>query len=120
MKYLRELAIIFSFCILGELVKLLFNLSVPSNVIGMLLLLLALCTGIVKLNMIEKTSNLLLEHLPFLFIPAGVGLITCFDTIRKNLVSFGAIIIVSTIVVIVVTGLTIELFMRRSKSEFHN
>lgn len=120
MKYLRELAIIFSFCILGELVKLFFNLSIPSNVIGMLLLLTALCTGIVKIHMIEKVSNLLLEHLPFLFIPAGVGLITCFETIRKNLLSFGVIIIISTIVVILVTGLTIEFLMRRSKGELNN
>jgi len=113
LKYLRQLAIIFSFCILGEVIKHIFHLNIPSNVIGMLLLLGALCSGIVKLSMLEEMSNLLLEHLPFLFIPAGVGLITCFSLIKNSLVKFSVIIIISTLIVLAITGLTIELLMRR-------
>lgn len=114
MKYLRQLAIILSFSLIGEIIKHIFKLSVPSSVIGMLLLLFCLCTKIIKLDMIEKLSNLLLDHLPFLFLPAGVGLISCFGTIRESLLSFILIILLSTFVVIVVTGLTIELLMRRN------
>ncbi|CAM2790957.1 CidA/LrgA family protein [Hathewaya histolytica] len=113
MKYLRQIAIIFFFCILGELVKLIFKLSIPSSVLGLLLLLTALCIGIVKLEMIEKVSDLLLEHLAFLFIPAGVGLMSCFGVIKKNLLNFTLIILISTTIVIITTGTTIEFLLRR-------
>lgn len=87
----------------------LFNLSVPGNVIGMIIMIGALCTGVVKAESVEKTSDFLLGHLAFFFVPAAVGLITCLDVVSHNLLAIATIIIVSTIVVMVTAGITVQL-----------
>lgn len=92
-----------------------FNLPVPGNVIGMLLLLFCLCTGIIKLDSVEEVGNFLLDHLAFFFLPAGVGLMTCFSILKGNWAGFIIIIFISTLVVMIITGITVQILIRRSK-----
>ncbi|AKN29592.1 LrgA [Clostridium carboxidivorans P7] len=113
MKLVRQLSIITAICFLGELIKLLFKLTIPGNVIGMILLLIFLCSGIIKVEMIEDVSKFLLDHLPFFFVPAGVGLIASVATIKNCWQYIILIIFISTIVVMAVTGVTIQLIKRR-------
>ena len=47
----------------------------------MLLLTLAILTGVVKLEYVERASEVLLKHLGLFFVPPGVGLILYFDLI---------------------------------------
>ena len=49
MKYVKEIMWIIAFTFLGELLNTLLPLPVPAGVYGMILLLIALVTGIVKL-----------------------------------------------------------------------
>ena len=49
MKYLKQVFIIFFISFLGELLNLWIPLPIPAGVYGLLLLLGALCFGIVKL-----------------------------------------------------------------------
>jgi holin-like protein len=113
MKYLRQLAIILSISFMGEVINRLFNAPIPGNVIGMLILLICLLTGVIKTEMIEETVNFLLDHLAFLFLPAGVGLIACLDILKSNWVAILTIVFISTIVVMVSTGLAVQMLMRR-------
>lgn len=109
MKYLRQLAIILVICFLGEVLNRLFNVPIPGNVIGMVLLLIALLTGIIKLESIENVTDFLLKHLAFFFVPAGIGVISSFDIIKSSLIPMLIVIILSTIIVIAVTGITVQL-----------
>ncbi|KOF57435.1 MULTISPECIES: CidA/LrgA family protein [Clostridium] len=113
MKLLRQLCIILGICFIGEALNKLLNLPIPGNVLGMIILLILLNTGIIKLEKIEEISNFLLEHLAFFFVPAGVGLISCFGLLKKNLISITFIILISTIIIMAVTGLTVQLLKRR-------
>lgn len=113
MKLVRQLSIITAICFSGELIKSLFKLTIPGNVIGMILLLIFLCFGIIKVEMIEDVSKFLLDHLPFFFVPAGVGLIASVSTIKNCWQYIILIIFISTIVVMAVTGVTIQLIKRR-------
>lgn len=114
MKLLRELLIILVIYFVGEFTSKLFNLPVPGNIIGMILLLILLCTKVIKLEMIETVSKFLLDHLAFFFIPAGVGLLTSLDVIKNNWGKLLFLCLVTTIIVIAVTSLTIE-FMTSKK-----
>lgn len=114
MKLLRELLIILVIYFVGEFTSKLFNLPVPGNIIGMILLLILLCTKVIKLQMIETISKFLLDHLAFFFIPAGVGLLTSLDVIKNNWGKLLFLCLVTTIIVIAVTSLTIE-FMTSKK-----
>jgi len=115
MKLLRQCLLIFGICLLGEILNRVIRISIPGNVIGMLILFACLSTGIIKLEMIDDISKFLLDHLPFFFVPAGVGLIANQDILKSNLIGFLTISIVSTIIVMIVTGHAVQIFKRGLK-----
>lgn len=112
MKLLRQAAIVLIICFLGDFISKMFNLPVPGNVLGMLILLVCLLTGAIKLEMIEEISNFLLDHIAFFFVPAGVGLMSCMGILKTNWHTILFISFISTIVVMGVTGLIVQLLKR--------
>lgn len=117
MKYVRECVIIFGITLAGELLNLLLPLPVPAGVYGLFLLLLLLCSGILKLADIEATGNFFLDIMPILFIPASAGLIESYDAIKVILVPIVVISILSTIAVMVVTGKVTEAMLRLTRKK---
>ena len=120
MKYIKESAIIFGITMIGEFLNELLPLPVPAGVYGLFLLLILLCTGLLKLNDIEATGNFLLEIMPILFIPASVGLIESYDAMKEILVPLIVICLVSTLIVMGVTGKVSELmvaFLKKKDSK---
>lgn len=111
MKYVRECAVIFGITLVGELLNLVLPLPIPAGVYGLFLLLFLLCSGILKLEDVEGTGNFLLDIMPVMFIPASVGLIESYEALRGILVPLVIICIVSTAVVMVVTGKVTELML---------
>lgn len=112
LKILRQLAIILTISIVSEAMSKLLNLPVPGNVIGMLMLLALLTSGLLKLEMIEDISQFLLTHLAFFFIPAGVSLINSLDILKGQLTALILVVLISTVIVMAVTGITVQLFKR--------
>lgn len=115
-RYLIQFGIILLVTLLGDFLYTYMNLPIPGNVVGMLLLLFLLLTGILELSMIEEVSNFMLKHLSFFFIPAAVGLITCFSVLEGKWTALVIISIVSTFIIAVVTGMTVQILMRRRKT----
>ncbi|SES95739.1 holin-like protein [Natronincola peptidivorans] len=113
MTLLRQLAIVIGICFAGELINKAFNIPIPGNVLGMMLLLILLTTGIIKLEMIDEIAKFLLDHLAFFFVPAGVGLLSHLDIIKEQWIPIIGVILISTVIVMVVTGLTVQFLIRR-------
>lgn len=111
MKYIRQFFIILLFCFLGELLKYLIPLPIPTSIYGLILMLTALLTGILKVDQVDETAVFLIDIMPVMFIPAGVGLLTSIEALRPNL----AAIIVITILTTVLTGITAQFVMERKK-----
>ena len=86
MKYIYQFAIILLVSALGELLKYFIPLPIPASIYGLVLMLIALMTGIIKLEKIEATADFLLEIMTIVFIPGGVGLITAWEPIKAMLV----------------------------------
>ncbi|NMB07232.1 MAG: CidA/LrgA family protein [Tissierellia bacterium] len=105
MKVLRQLGIILGILLLSHVIQRVIGLPIPSAVLGMFILLVLLLTGVVKLEMIEDVSNFLLKHLTFFFIPAGVSIMTQLNLIKDSWLSFLLVALISTILVIVTTGI---------------
>ncbi|MCX7709499.1 MAG: CidA/LrgA family protein [Clostridia bacterium] len=112
MKLLRQLLIILAICFLGEILHRFLRIPVPGNVIGMLLLFGCLCTGILKLDTISEITSFLMDHLAFFFIPAGVGLLAYMTILKENWAAIIGISLVTTVLVMVVTGYTVQLSKR--------
>lgn len=117
MKYVKEIMWIIAFTFLGELLNTLLPLPVPAGVYGMILLLIALVTGIVKLPEVEGAGNFLLDTMTMMFIPAAVGIMSAIDILFPVLLPYLVIIVVSTVLVMIVTGLTATAILRRSESK---
>ncbi|MGG7178568.1 CidA/LrgA family protein [Clostridium paraputrificum] len=113
MKLFREAIIIFGTYLMGELISGLLNLPIPGNILGMLILLILLCTKIIKVEQIETVSNFLLDHLAFFFIPAGVGLMTSVGIIKDTWAKLIIVCIITTIVIIASTGLIVQFVSRK-------
>lgn len=69
--------------------------------------------------MIDQISEFLLENLAFFFLPAGVSLITCFAVLEGKLAAVIGVSVISTVVILGVTGLTVEFVKKflQKKSE---
>ena len=115
MKIFREAIIILGIYLIGELISKGLSLPIPGNILGMLILLILLCSKIIKVEKVETVSNFFLDHLAFFFIPAGVGLITSFDSIKDSLILIILLCISTTSIVIVVTGSVVQFVMNLQK-----
>ena len=80
--------------------------SVPSSIIGMLLLTFLLKVKVIKLEWVETISNFLVKNMGFFFVPPGVALMLYFDIIGKEIVPIVLATTLSTMLVLVVTGWT--------------
>lgn len=96
--------VIFGCLALGELIVWVTGVKLPSSIIGMLFLTLFLKLGWVKLSWVEHLSELLIANLGFFFVPPGVALILYLDLIEKEWFPIVTATIVSTVLVLVVTG----------------
>ena len=117
MKYVKQFALIALMTFLGECLNRLIPLPVPASIYGMVLLFLSLQTGILKLSQIEETADLLLGVMPIFFISPTVSLMSSIGVIKDSLLGVLVICVVSTVVVMAVTGLVSQAIIRRNKKE---
>ena len=120
-KFFRESILILSIYFAGEIISKLFNLPIPGNIVGMILLFLLLISNIVKLEKVENLSNFFLDHLAFFFIPATVGLMVSFEALKGSLLKILLLCVLTTVIVIVVTSLTVQFICnKKSSNNLHN
>ncbi len=100
----RQFFVIFGCLALGEFIVWATGIKLPSSIIGMLLLTLFLKLGWVKLGWVERLSQLLIANLGFFFVPPGVALILYLDLIKAQWFPIVTATVVSTLLVLVVTG----------------
>lgn len=115
MKYIKQFALIALITFLGECMNFLIPLPVPASIYGMVLLFLSLLTGILKLEQIEETADLLLGVMPIFFISPTVSLMSSITMIQDSLVGVIVICLVSTVVVMAVTGLVSQAVIRHDQ-----
>lgn len=124
MKYARQLLIILLISFIGELLRYLIPISIPASIYGMLLLFLALEFKIMKLSDVKDISSFLIELMPIMFVPAGVGLLNSWSILQPVWIQIVIITIVSTVIVMGVSGLVTQLVIRikgkKKQMESHN
>ena len=113
MKFFRESILLLSIYFACEIISNLLNLPVPGSIIGMILLFVLLTSHIVKVEKVENLANFFLDHLAFFFIPASVGLMTSFVSLKGSIFKIILLCILTTIIVIAVTGITVQFICNR-------
>ena len=117
MKYLFQTGIIFAVTLIGEILSQVIPLPVPGSIYGLVLLFVLLLTGILKLKHVEGAGSFFLAILPFLFISNCVSLMDSMSLLGENVVIILILTVVSTLVVMIVTGGVAQLFINGKKKK---
>ena len=115
MKYLKQFVIILLISFLGEILHYLIPLPVPASIYGILLMLLCLHFRIFAADEVRETGIFLIEIMPVMFIPAAVGLMESWTIIKPSLVQYLVVIVISSIIVMAVSGLVTQKIINNSK-----
>lgn len=117
MKLIREVLWIIFFTFVGEVCNKLLPLPVPAGVYGLIFMLIFLKQGILPLEEVEQAGNFLLETMSMMFLPASVGIMTVTKLLMPVLFPYLVIILLSTFIVMTVTGLVSEEILRKTESK---
>lgn len=117
MKYLKQFLIILAVSLMGEILKAVLPLPIPASIYGMVLMFIFLLTGVIKLSQVRETGRFLIEIMPVMFIPAGVGLMSSWNVLEPVLLPVSVITVITIFTVMGATGLISQAIIRRSAKE---
>ena len=105
MKYVTQFLYILFFSGVGELLEHVIPLPIPAAIYGLILLLIALITGVLKEEKIAATADFFISAMPVLFVPPMVKILQYWGLIAPNLAAICIIVSVSTFLVFIISGL---------------
>lgn len=116
MKYLKQIAIILAVSFLGEVLNWLLPFPIPGSIYGMVILFVALMSGLIRLSSVKNVGDFLIDILPLLFVPPTVGLLEAWPIMQDFLGAIIVISIVSTIIVAAVSGRVTQCILKHKNN----
>lgn len=98
---------------IGELLHKFLPLPVPAGIYGIILLFILLESKLLPLSSIKEVGTFFIDIMPVMLVPAAVELMDYWGLIRSQLIKYIIATVVSTIVVMVVSGLITQCIIRR-------
>lgn len=117
MKYIRQFGVILAVTFCGEILKMVLPFKIPSSIYGLVLMFLALQFKVIPLDQVKEAAKYLIEIMPLMFIPAGVGLMNAWGVLKPICIPVIVITIVSTIVVMGISGRVTQFVIRMEKGK---
>lgn len=115
MKFMRQLAIIMTISFLAELMEYFIPLPIAASIYGLILMLICLTTKLIPLDKVEGAADFLVEIMPVMFVPPAVSIIANVDALKEMLVPLFVICILTTILIMGVTGRVTQGIIRRGR-----
>lgn len=113
MKYISQVLIILLFTFLGEVLAYVIPFPIPAAIYGIVLMLIALGTGILKTEHVKETSGFLISIMPVLYVPVCVRILEYWGVISSNLAAILTVTIVSTYLVFAVSALVTQRLLKK-------
>ena len=117
MKYLIQFAIISGITFLGEMLNLLLPFPIPASVYGLVILLVALLSGVIKIEQVEETADFFNTIMPVLFLAPAVSMIDVLPGLGGSILPILISTVISTVFVMAVTGLVSQAIIRFGKKK---
>ena len=108
MQYLKQALIIFGFTMIGQVLEWLIPLPIPAAIYGFVLLFLALLTGLLKKEHIDETAKFLISAMGVMYVAPAVNILSYYDIIAPQLAGVITVVVTSTAIVFVVSGLVTQ------------
>lgn len=117
--YLKQLGIILAICVLGEVISVLIGGVLPSNVLGMILLLILLASKLIKARNVENAADFFLKNMAIFFLPVSLGILELYSQVKSQLLAIIAVCIITTFLTAVATAATVHfiLVLQKNKKE---
>lgn len=117
MRYIKQFGIILLISFIGEILHALIPLPIPASIYGIVMLFAALELKLIPLSSVKEASAFLIEIMPVMFIPAAVGLMNSWDILRPAWLQYLIITVITTVVVMVISGRITQALICRSKKK---
>lgn len=114
---MRQFGIILGVTCAGELLKYFLPLPIPGSIYGLLLMFVLLLAKVIKVEQVKDVGEFLIEIMPLMFIPAGVGLMASWGELQGFLIPLLVITVSTTFIVIFVTGKVTDFMMDRRNTQ---
>ncbi len=115
--WLGSFAVLIVFQLLGTALVAAVGVDLPGTVVGLALLGVALTVGrrgrTWRRQRVEPAADTLLELLPLLFVPAGVGVVAYLPVLGEHLGAVAVALLLSFAATLLTTGGLLELLLRR-------
>ncbi len=116
MKFVKQFLIILGISFAGEALKFLLPLPIPASIYGMVILLIGLLSGLVPLSSVKEAGTFLIEIMPVMFIPAGVGLMASWHILQPVLIPVSLITVAALITVMIASGRCTQWILHRNRN----
>lgn len=113
MKYVKQFTIILLISFVGEILSYLIPMPIPASIYGIVILFLGLVTGLIPLDSVKDVGKFLLEIMPIMFIPAGVGLMEAAGLVIDSWLYYTLVMVITTVVVMGISGRVTQFFVRK-------
>ena len=117
MKWMKQFGIILLISFVGEILEKWIPLPIPASIYGIILLFLCLKLNIIPHDAVHETGKFLIEIMPLMFIPVAVGLLETWDVIAPAWLEYVAVTVISTWVVMIVSGRVTQFVIRRKRKD---
>ncbi|MCD8915610.1 antiholin-like murein hydrolase modulator LrgA [Staphylococcus simulans] len=122
--FLHQVLVISVILLISKIIESFIPIPMPASVIGLVLMFIALSTGIIKLGEVESVGTALTNNISFLFVPAGISVINSLGILSQSPILIILLIIISTILLLLCTGFVSQILVKGApfarKSEKHS
>lgn len=112
---LLQIILISGFAMLGDIVSRGLQLPLPGNIIGLILLYLALKSRLLKVDYVERGGRLLLLVMPLFFVPALSGIMDYTVFMRQSGLQVLVILIISSLLTLTGSAFLVDRLARRKE-----
>ncbi|MDI3234772.1 CidA/LrgA family protein [Exiguobacterium antarcticum] len=112
---LLQIVLISCFAMIGNVVSTGLQLPLPGNIIGLILLYLALKSRLLKVSYVEQGGRLLLLVMPLFFVPALSGIMDYTVFMRQSGLQVLVILIISSLLTLTGSAFLVDRLARRKE-----
>ena len=117
LRYIKQFMIILAFSLVGQALETLLPLPVPASIYGLVLLFLALMTGLVKVEKVKDAADFLIAVMPVLLIAPAVKVLQYWGIIAPNAAAIVWIAVFTTGAIFGISGLITKWLTRGGEQD---
>lgn len=115
--FFHQVIVLSVILLISKIIESFMPIPMPASVIGLVLLFICLCTGIVKLGQVETVGTALTDNIGLLFVPAGISVVKSLGLISEHPFLIIGLIFISTLLLLLCTGFFTQMIVAATEGK---